>query len=1009
MSPFVESLTENVQTALERAGALCASVFVATPWNDAAPGILVQVGEGAPVPELAGLDEAIAFTRRTLASGDTLSAATLPACLTSEAPEGCLIPIPLLTTLWPKLASQPGGAGALRRLADRSGARPVAGWIGLRFPDRTWWNGRDRGHSEVVDLAGALAATYVSLYGILTDPVTGLPGRGELYGTLRAEIERARLRGLPFSLLFVNPSGLDETNARLGRRSGDALLREFVEHLHATLRRADTVMRYGGAVFALPLGDVTAEGARLVGEKLCRTVRDHAFLDGTVGLHCSVGIAALDPADPVGLEPLDLIRRADQALSVARRAPGGAVVLWQPDGRVARAEHLDRLLGIFTGQAERDYRNMGLLWEVLQALSVAQGTAGLAQAVVERMGTLLAPSKVGLFVSGKDALQLVAGLVRGPGGMVRLEADALTGDERALNERAFDARATRTLEADPAPSSSADVPRGHTATAVPLLAGERALGTLFLVGDADTMRLDASDAPLLNGVAAQLALALDREQLSERQRALDAQQQTQLRAELHSLRHALQQARFVFRSQVMSDLLATCRRVAGTDTTVLITGESGTGKEMLAHTLHQLSPRRAKPLVIVDCGAIPASLMDSELFGRERGAYTGAQQRAAGRLAQADGGTVFLDEIGELPLEVQAKLLRFVQEKTLTMVGGTRSQRVDVRIIAATNRDLEQEVREGRFREDLFYRLNVVRLRIPALRERPDDVLFLARHFVESMALQYQKPLRGLHPDAEQIIAGHHWPGNVRELQNTILQAVVLAEGELLTPDDFRLIDEARSRLEAHAAPGTAGAAPVVPAHAGSGLPLAAPAAVLPSAPTSALTSAPTSPLAAAPPSHDPSGFDEAWRALERELAVAVTLAADGSAPVGPPLGRWLSRDLVLEAFEQSGRVLARASVLAGLPDTTFARRLRQAESEAATTRTVESWEGVRVAIGAVLRAADRPAANLVSLADDLLLGLVVGRVPSKVSHAASLMGISLPTMKRRLEGRAAATVHVTT
>ena len=172
---------------------------------------------------------------------------------------------------------------------------------------------------------------------------------------------------------------------------------------------------------------------------------------------------------------------------------------------------------------------------------------------------------------------------------------------------------------------------------------------------------------------------------------------------------------------------------------MLVTGESGTGKEMLAHALHSLSPRHAKPLAIVDCGAIPASLMDSELFGRERGAFTGAERRSAGRLAQADGGTVFLDEIGELPLEVQAKLLRFVQERTVTLVGGTTVQTIDVRIIAATNRDLEEDVRAGRFREDLFHRLNVVRLRMPPLRERRDDILLLARHFLDVFAMQYQQ------------------------------------------------------------------------------------------------------------------------------------------------------------------------------------------------------------------------------------------------------------------------------
>jgi DNA-binding NtrC family response regulator len=413
----------------------------------------------------------------------------------------------------------------------------------------------------------------------------------------------------------------------------------------------------------------------------------------------------------------------------------------------------------------------------------------------------------------------------------------------------------------------------------------------------------------------------------------------------------------------MADLLHTAGRVAATDATVLVTGESGTGKEMLAHTIHDLSGRRQKPLVIVDCSAIPASLMDSELFGRERGAYTGAERRAEGRLAQADGGTVFLDEIGELPLEVQAKLLRFVQEKTLTMVGGTRSTRVDVRIVAATNRALEDEVRAGRFREDLFHRLNVVRLRIPPLRERPDDVSLLAAHFLELFAGQYAKNLGGMDTSAERLLASHAWPGNVRELQNTMLQAVVLAEGATLTARDLQLPE-----------------------------PTVAPETGVPHSP------------AVPPPSAIAIGVDHAWQRLSTQLGVTIDEAVTTGAQLGLPLGKWLNRDLVLEAFEQHGRVISRAAEAVGLPETTFARRLRQAEAEAASTRQPESWLGVRAALGDVLRAA-AGSARLADQIDELIFGLIVSRVPQRVTQAAGLMGLSVPTMKRRIAeqgGRAA-------
>src|SRR5262245_35779660 len=236
-----------------------------------------------------------------------------------------------------------------------------------------------------------------------------------------------------------------------------------------------------------------------------------------------------------------------------------------------------------------------------------------------------------------------------------------------------------------------------------------------------------------------------------------------LRRELNDLRRALQQTRLVSVAPAMEALLDTVRRAAHSDATLLVTGESGTGKELIARTVHELSPRRSRPFVIVDCSAIATSIVDSELFGHEKGAYTGAERQRPGRVAEADAGTLFLDEIGELPLEAQAKLLRFVQEKQFTPVGGTHPRSVDVRIIAATNRNLAAEVAQGRFREDLYHRLNVVTLRVPPLRERPEDILPLADHFLGTYAVQYQRPRRLLGIEARRALLNHSWPGNVRE------------------------------------------------------------------------------------------------------------------------------------------------------------------------------------------------------------------------------------------------------
>ncbi len=227
----------------------------------------------------------------------------------------------------------------------------------------------------------------------------------------------------------------------------------------------------------------------------------------------------------------------------------------------------------------------------------------------------------------------------------------------------------------------------------------------------------------------------------------------------------------------MQDLFSKIRKVAPTDSTVLIQGESGTGKELVARALHNLSRRAKAPMISVNCAAIPESLIESELFGHEKGAFTGASAGRAGLVEAADGGTLFLDEIGELPLEAQARLLRVLQEGEIRRVGSVQSQKVDVRLIAATHRDLKSLAKTGQFREDLYYRLNVIALRLPALRERGDDVLEIARSFLERQRTQMAR--EGLHFsfEAEQAIAQYSWPGNVRELENAIERAVILCEG----------------------------------------------------------------------------------------------------------------------------------------------------------------------------------------------------------------------------------------
>ncbi len=239
------------------------------------------------------------------------------------------------------------------------------------------------------------------------------------------------------------------------------------------------------------------------------------------------------------------------------------------------------------------------------------------------------------------------------------------------------------------------------------------------------------------------------------------------------------------------------QRVGPSDVSVLITGESGTGKELVARAIHRQSDRREKPFVAINCGAIPETLLESELFGHEKGAFTGASQQRKGRIETAQGGTLFLDEIGDIPLQLQVKLLRFLQDRQIQRLGGKETMSIDARILAATNVDLHQAIAEGRFREDLYYRLCVVTIAMPPLHARPGDIPLLAHAFLVRFAEEQRKPLIGFTAEATAAMTSHHWPGNVRELENRIKRAVVMAEGRYLTPSHLELASTGGAEGEA--------------------------------------------------------------------------------------------------------------------------------------------------------------------------------------------------------------------
>ncbi len=326
--------------------------------------------------------------------------------------------------------------------------------------------------------------------------------------------------------------------------------------------------------------------------------------------------------------------------------------------------------------------------------------------------------------------------------------------------------------------------------ALPLVVRDLSIGAIAL-GSLNRTQYSENDADFLMEVANQIAIAVDNLRAHEETEALKARFEAEavyLQEEIKT-EHNFEE--IIGQSTAIRALLKKLEQVAPTDATVLIHGETGTGKELLARAVHDRSRRKTRPLVKVNCGSIPSGLVESELFGHERGAFTGATQQRIGRFELAHGGTIFLDEVTELPLETQVKLLRVLQEGEFERVGSSRTNKVDVRVIAATNRNLQEVVRSGAFRADLFYRLNVFPLEVPALRERREDIPLMVNFFLSKFSKSVGKEIRGLSQKSMERLVQYGWPGNIRELQNVIERAVVLAKGAIVQ------IDESMFRAEA--------------------------------------------------------------------------------------------------------------------------------------------------------------------------------------------------------------------
>ncbi len=943
-------------------GATSAVVYVRGTADGGVEPLLLRDGPGAVVPELETATAAEAEI-------EAIRLEAVDFALPSRRAGGWLIPLAPTPESAAKKAEDPTEAPR-RRQADLAPGRAARGWLGLVYEPQSPTGpavaippDSEAGASGiwrwVADFGASLAEQAMRVRSTLRDPVTGLPDRIAFQALLGDHVERARDLDEWLSLALINPHNFGQVNERFGTAAGDQVIRELTELICAKLRDSDPVSRYGGAIFAAILPATTAEDAQRVAAMLVEAVRDSSFLEGQVKLELCCGLAAMEPGEQPSPEPLDLVRRSDHALNAARRSGEGTVEVWQHSAASGASTDSLRIGEIFTGNLARDYRNMALLRDTVDMVAATNDIESLAAAVVERLYSACKADRVGLFrrdESGRP--ELVRGIARPPSPVGARRA-SFTLDEGST------ALLAETLASSEIRSGAVTSENGAQllAFAVPISSAGRMLGALYVDGGVESIDIDGADLIFFKALASQLSIAFERAQFA---RAESDRGTVELEEELRELRTAVRENKLVYTSEAMGRLMDTLHRVGPTEATILITGESGTGKELIARELHELSPRRKRGLTVVDCASIPPTLIDSELFGHDRGAYTGAQRRRSGRLAEADGGTVLLDEIGELPLEVQSRLLGFVQDKQIALAAESSPRAVDVRILATTNRDLEEEAQAGRFRTDLYHRLSVVRVTVPALRERPDDLVHLSEYFLTKFSGQYGKVGARLAPGAIDAILTYPWPGNVRELQNRILQAVILLEDREIGAAALGLPDLAAS-------------------------------------PASRRRPSPRGPASG-------TNTEDALSELRSALRLRIQTLTDDDRGPQLPFGKWMAEDLLLEADRAEAGIARRAAHRLGLAETTFRRRLGQAVEleRAGLAVRVEGWSPVREALTTLLHAQDRSGQPLMRLAENTLLTEIQGLLPNDEVMGAALLGVTLPTYRRRvrnLKTSASATV----
>jgi transcriptional regulator with GAF, ATPase, and Fis domain len=565
-------------------------------------------------------------------------------------------------------------------------------------------------------------------------------------GGARLEAVSGPLKGKVFSLAAGELSiGRDPSNEI-------SLLDSLVSRRHCIIRKEAEAFR---------LQDLESRNNTFVSGV---PIRERVLVPGD---QIRVGNSVLVFQGPGGESSTDASFQLD-----ATPAPGAATVILRKED----ALYLQPRRPEFLPATARTVRDLNVLLDFSRTLNSVRGLAALQEKVLEAVLEAVPADQAAILLTedGGDGFSSIMGRDRRLGANQPIRASQ-TILNRVLKESL--AVLSSDVQSDDSYREAESLleRRVHSVLAVPLEVRGKVLGVMYLEASSPGSRFDSDLLQVATTLGNITALAIENARHLER---LDGENR-RLHEELN-IHHSM-----VGESKAMREVYEFVSRVAGRDSTVLISGESGTGKELVARAVHMNSSRVDKPFVAINCAAITETLLESELFGHERGAFTGAVAQKKGKLEVAEGGTIFLDEIGELALPMQAKLLRVLQEREFERVGGTRPIKLDVRLIAATNRDLKEASRSGTFRSDLYYRLNVVSLQMPALRERREDIPLLAAFFAAQHGEKVKRRVAGISPEAQACLTRYDWPGNVRELENAIERAVVLGSTEVILAEDL--------------------------------------------------------------------------------------------------------------------------------------------------------------------------------------------------------------------------------